>query len=77
MLTDRYEARKLEEARDLSTFVVVDEAILPTYRIRPRLRVLPIGMFAGVALGILLVLLPGWWKDFRRRMALEGQSGPA
>lgn len=77
MLTDRYEARKLEEARDLSTFVVVDEAVLPTYRIRPRLRVLPIGMFAGFALGLLLVLLPGWWKDFRRRLALEGQSRPA
>jgi hypothetical protein len=75
MLTDRYEARKLEEARDLSTFVVVDEAVLPTFRIRPRLRVLPIGMLAGLALGIVTVLLPAWWRDLHRRIALEGESG--
>lgn len=75
MLTDRYEARKLEEARDLSTFVVVDDAALPTYRIRPTLRTIPAGGFAGLALGILLVLVPAWWIELRRRAALEAQSG--
>jgi len=75
MLTQRYEARKLDEARDLSTFVVADDAALPTYRIRPTRRVIPVGMIAGLALGILLVIVPAWWKDLRRRAALEGQSG--
>lgn len=75
MLTDRYEARKLEEARDLSTFVVVDDAALPTFRIRPTLRTIPAGGFAGLALGILLVLVPAWWIELRRRAALEAQPG--
>src|SRR5262249_34407700 len=77
MLTERYEARKLDEARDLSTFVVADEAALPTFRSRPRLRVVPIGMLAGLVLGILIVILPAWWNDLRRRAALDAQSGPA
>lgn len=73
MLTERYEARKLDEARDQGTFVVVDEAVLPTYRIRPTLRVLPVGMLAGLVLGIVLVIVPVWWRDLRRRAALEAQ----
>jgi uncharacterized protein involved in exopolysaccharide biosynthesis len=77
MLTERYEARKLEEARDLSTFVVVDDAALPTYRVRPTRRVLPVGMLAGLVLGILIVILPVWWNELRRRSALEAPSGPA
>jgi tyrosine-protein kinase Etk/Wzc len=72
MLTERYEARKLDEARDLSTFVVADDAALPTYRIRPTLRVVPVGMFVGFVLGILVVIVPAWWRDLRRRAALEG-----
>jgi capsule polysaccharide export protein KpsE/RkpR len=77
MLTERYEARKVDEARDLSTFVVADEAVLPTYRVWPRLRVVPIGMLAGLALGILIVTLPAWWSELRRRAALDAQPGPA
>ncbi|HET7505346.1 MAG TPA: hypothetical protein VFK02_30210 [Kofleriaceae bacterium] len=75
MLTQRYEARKLDEARDLSSFVLADEAALPTFRARPTLRVLPVGMFAGFAIGILIVLLPTWWRELRRRAALEAQTG--
>lgn len=77
MLTERYEARKLDEARDLSTFVVVDEAVLPTYRVRPTLRVIPVGMLVGLTLGLLIIALPAWWSDLRRRAALEGQAGAA
>lgn len=75
LLTQRYEARKLEEARDLSTFVVADEAALPTYRLRPTLWTLPVGMLAGIVLGILIVTVPAWWSDLRRRAALEQPSG--
>jgi tyrosine-protein kinase Etk/Wzc len=80
MLTQRYESRKLEEARALSVFVVADEAVLPTYRVRPTLRVLPVGMFTGLVFGGLILLVPAWWADLRRRAALEAQSrsaGPA
>ena len=77
MLTNRYEARKLDEARDLATFVVLDDAALPTYRVAPTLRVIPVGMLAGLVLGILIIGLPAWWADVRRRAALEAQTGPA
>jgi capsule polysaccharide export protein KpsE/RkpR len=77
MLTERYESRRLDEARDLSTFVVVDDAALPTYRVWPTFLVIPAGVFAGMVLGMLLITLPVWWKDLRRRAALDDQSVPA
>jgi capsule polysaccharide export protein KpsE/RkpR len=77
MLSDRYEARKLDEARDLATFVVVDDAALPTYRIRPTLRAVPAGGFLGGLLAILIVILPAWWRDLRRRAALEQPASAA
>jgi uncharacterized protein involved in exopolysaccharide biosynthesis len=76
MLTQRYEARKLDEARDLATFVIVDDAALPTYRIWPTLKVVPVGMFIGFAFGIVIVLVPAWWTGLRRRVALEAQAHP-
>jgi uncharacterized protein involved in exopolysaccharide biosynthesis len=77
MLTDRFEARKLDEARDLSTFSVADDAALPTFRIRPTLRVVPVGMLVGLVLGIVIVILPAWWSDLRRRAALDRQAEAA
>jgi uncharacterized protein involved in exopolysaccharide biosynthesis len=77
MLTERYEARKLDEARDLSTFVVVDDAALPTFRVWPTRWVIPAGAFLGLVLGILMLTVPAWWRDLRRRAALEDASGPA
>jgi capsule polysaccharide export protein KpsE/RkpR len=73
MLTERYEARKLDEARDLSTFVVVDEAALPTHRSKPTLRAVPAGFFAGLVFGVLIVVAPAWWRDLKRRAAREAQ----
>jgi uncharacterized protein involved in exopolysaccharide biosynthesis len=71
LLTERFESLKIEEARDLSTFVVFDHAVLPTHRIRPRGRVMPIGLVAGLALGLMLILLPPWWRDFTAPRAAE------
>lgn len=71
MLTERHEAIKVEEAKDLATFVVFDHAARPTHRIRPRLRVVPMGTFAGFVLGLMLILIPAWWRDLTRRAALE------
>ncbi len=71
MLTERFEALKMDEARDLSSFVVFDDAALPTYRVRPTGKVLPLGLFLGLMVGSLIVLVPGWWADLRRRALLE------
>lgn len=74
LLTERYESLKIDEARDLSTFVVFDHAALPTHRIRPRMRVVPIGMMGGLLFGIMLITVPAWWRDLRRRAAVERAS---
>ena len=71
LLTERYESLKVNEARDLSTFVVFDRAALPTRSVRPRLRVLPIGMMVGLVLGFMFIALPPWWRDLKRRAAVE------
>jgi uncharacterized protein involved in exopolysaccharide biosynthesis len=71
LLTERFESLKVDEARDLSTFVVFDHAALPTYRIRPRGRAMPIGLVAGLAIGVMLVLFPAWWRDLKRRASAE------
>jgi tyrosine-protein kinase Etk/Wzc len=71
MLTERHEALKVEEAQDLASFVVFDHAAEPTHRIRPRLRIVPIGFAAGLVLGLLIIIIPAWWRDLGRRAALE------
>ena len=74
LLTERYESLRVDEARDLSTFVVFDHAALPTRPVRPRLRVVPIGMMVGLVLGFMLIALPPWWHDLKRRAAVERVS---
>lgn len=71
LLTERFESLKVDEARDLSTFVVFDHAVLPTHRSRPRGRVVPIGLVGGVAIGVLLLLVPVWWRDLTGRTPPE------
>ncbi len=71
LLTERFESLKVDEARDLSTFVVFDHAVLPTHRIRPGVRVIPIGLVAGLSFGIVLLLLPVWWRDLAARRTSE------
>jgi uncharacterized protein involved in exopolysaccharide biosynthesis len=74
LLTERFESLKVDEARDLSTFVVFDHAVLPTHRVRPGGRVVPIGLVAGLVFAIMLVLLPAWWRDVTARRAPERTS---
>jgi capsule polysaccharide export protein KpsE/RkpR len=71
MLTERFEALKVDEARNLSTFVVFDEAVLPTHRVRPTPVALVVGLMAGLVLGALFLVIPAWWSDLRRRAVLE------
>lgn len=74
LLTERFESLKVDEARDLSSYVVFDHAALPTHRIRPRGRVLPIGLIAGLGFGLVLILLPAWWRDRMARATPERVS---
>jgi len=59
-LIARYEGLMLEEARDLSSFVVFDHAVLPTRHVRPTLRMLPPGLLAGLLLGVLFISRHVW-----------------
>jgi capsule polysaccharide export protein KpsE/RkpR len=63
LMTQRFEAAKIDEARDTSTFQILDYPTLPTYRSRPqRKKVVISGFLAGTACGIVLVVLPAWWR---------------
>lgn len=74
LLTERFESLKVDEARDLSTFVVFDHAIAPTDDVRPKLRVVPVTALIGFVIGLMIVVLPGWWRDLQRRVGLERLS---
>jgi capsule polysaccharide export protein KpsE/RkpR len=68
LMTQRFEMAKVDEARDTSTFQILDRPTLPTYRSRPsRRRFAILGLFAGLALGSTWILAPAWW---RRRSAI-------
>jgi uncharacterized protein involved in exopolysaccharide biosynthesis len=69
LMTQRYELSKVDEARDTSTFQILDHPTLPTYRSRPRrLPILAYGAIAGLALACGWILVPVWW----RRRSLTG-----
>lgn len=68
LMTQRYEMAKVDEARDTSTFQILDHPTLPTYRSRPaRRRIALIGLVAGLALAAAWIIVPAWW---RRRAAV-------
>ncbi len=65
---DRLESARASEARDVSTFQVLDSPTLPTRKARPRGSVVLVG--AG-ALGFTLAMLLELWRS-RKRAAAEG-----
>lgn len=68
LMTQRYELAKVDEARDTSTFQILDHPTLPTYRSRPkRMMILLYGGAAGFALACAWILGPVWW--LRRSLA--------
>lgn len=68
LMTQRFEMAKVDEARDTSTFQILDQPTLPTYRSRPkRSKVALAGVAGGLAVACALILLPVWW---RRRTAI-------
>ena len=68
LMTQRYETAKVDEARDTSTFQILDNPTLPTYKARPqRSRIAMFGLAGGLALAGIWIVLPVWW---RRRNAV-------
>lgn len=64
LLTQRYETAKVDEARDTSTFQILDPPTLPTYKARPLLAiVLLVGVLAGLCLGVGYAV----WDELRGR----------
>jgi tyrosine-protein kinase Etk/Wzc len=63
LMTQRYEMAKVDEARDTSTFQILDHPTLPTYRSRPqRKRAAVLGLLGGLGVGALVILVPLWWR---------------
>jgi uncharacterized protein involved in exopolysaccharide biosynthesis len=62
-LTQRYETAKVDEARDTSTFQVLDQATLPANPCRPRrMRIAMVGGFVGLAIACVSLLVAAWWR---------------
>ena len=73
MLTQRFEMAKVDEARDTSTFQILDHPTLPTYPSSPRrLRSLILGLLGGLLLATAGTLAPAWWR--RRRITRVASS---
>lgn len=63
LMTQRFESAKIDEARDTSTFQVLDHPTLPTYHSRPRRRkALTLGVVGGLAVAGAWIFLPIWWR---------------
>ncbi len=64
LMTQRYEMAKVDEARDTSTFQILDHPTLPTFPVRPRrMRAAILGLVGGLALGMIFLLAPVWWRQ--------------
>jgi len=63
LLTMRYELAKVSEARNTSSFQVLDAPTLPTEKARPKRRLIVVfGGIAGFLLGAAWIFLTGWWR---------------
>ncbi|HWE85500.1 MAG TPA: GNVR domain-containing protein [Terracidiphilus sp.] len=63
-LTKQYEMARVDEARDLPTVRVLDEADVPVRKSSPkRTLVLMVGMFLSFMFACALVLSQDWWRD--------------
>jgi tyrosine-protein kinase Etk/Wzc len=67
LMTQRFEMARADEARDTSTFQILDYPTLPTTRSRPQRRQLVmLGFALGVGIACAWILLPVWWRRRRR-----------
>jgi tyrosine-protein kinase Etk/Wzc len=73
LLTQRLAMARVDEARNTSTFQILDRPTTPTYRSRPRrTKIAGLGVFLGLAGACVWILGPTWW---RRRRAMSRQEG--
>lgn len=69
LMTQRFETAKVDEARDTSTFQILDQPTLPTYRARPKFKkLILLGLIGSVGFAMALIVLPVWWRR-RTRLA--------
>ena len=58
LTTQRFEMAKIDEARDTSTFQILDYPTLPTYKSRPkRMKILILGLMASIAVACAWILV--------------------
>jgi uncharacterized protein involved in exopolysaccharide biosynthesis len=61
LMSQRYAMAKVDEARDTSTFQILDQPTLPTIKTRPhRMRIAVLGLVGGAIFGCVLILVPAW-----------------
>lgn len=63
VLTQRYETAKVDEARDTSTFQILDHPTQPANPSRPqRMKMALLGGFAGLATACVFIAFAAWWR---------------
>ena len=63
LMTQRYEMAKIDEARDTSSFQILDYPTMPTYPSRPRRRqIVELGFAGSLALAATWISVPIWWR---------------
>ena len=63
VLTQRYETAKVDEARDTSSFSVLDHPTQPANPSRPlRMKTALLGSFFGLVAACLWIVLSAWWR---------------
>jgi tyrosine-protein kinase Etk/Wzc len=72
LMTQRYEMARVDEARDTSTFQILDQPTLPTYKNRPnRKKIVVLAFLGSIAAAIGWIRFPVWW---RRRVSKVASS---
>jgi uncharacterized protein involved in exopolysaccharide biosynthesis len=75
-VTQRYETAKVDEARDTSTFQILDHPTVPLHTSRPdAMKLAELGCIAGLAFAAAWVLIPIW--PIWRRRTLGPSAAPS
>ena len=76
MLTQRLAMTRVDEARDTPAFQILDAPTVPTTPSRPqRPRVVALGTVGGLAVGVVCILAPPWWRR-RVRSVIKQDTRP-